>query len=165
MTTGLKMHTNSDVYPIIKIAAARFTMPNSHLYQQKRGTSIISFQWEKHAQFNPSCIMSVLASEPWSTWQAKWQLTLTLNVTLQAASSIWCYLHTSAGGDWTLKKRSEKKRREGTCPIIYFNASFNLHFPAQLIKPDREHKDADTVISGGRQRSAFNLSKAQYLLE
>jgi len=69
-------------------------------------------------------------------------------------------------GRLEIQKRSKEKEGEkGTCPIIYFYASFNLHFPAQLIKADREHKDADTWISGGRQRSAFNLSKAQYLLE
>lgn len=83
------MHINSEAYPIIKTAAAGSTMPNSHLYHQKRGTSIICFQWEKHAQFNPSCIMSVLASEPNLMGQMK--ANTLLNVTLQAASSIWCY--------------------------------------------------------------------------
>lgn len=59
----------------------------------------------------------------------------------------------------------EGKTARSTRPIIYFYAAFNLHFLAPPIEADREHKDADTGLSGGWQRSAFNLSKVQYLLE
>lgn len=93
---------------------------------------------------------------------------LTANFPKQNLTGCFCDLMLPAHkhrGQLDERNEVRGKKTKGTCPIIYFYASFNLHFPAWLIKADREHKDADTGISGGQQRSAFNLSKAQYLLE